>query len=92
MLYDPKWEVKVKPDVYSLEGLIAWLEKQPADKKYNWASTNSCLCSQYFVGGGYGWADMHEEFKEKTGIRLDKIAHQTPWTFGAALQRVRELV
>ena len=35
MLYDPKWEKpEVKADPFSLDALIAWLEKQPANGTY----------------------------------------------------------
>jgi hypothetical protein len=51
MLYNPKWETK--PDVFSLQGLIAWLEKQPADKEYCYTSNGHCLIAQYLTHHGY---------------------------------------
>lgn len=89
MLYDPKWEVEVKADPFSLESLIAWLEKQPADREYNWASIDECMCAQYF-GCGADWAERHDQFEFATGIRPDAIALGRPWTFGAALERARK--
>jgi hypothetical protein len=36
MLYDKRWEKpEVKADPLTLESLIAWLEKQPSHKKYD---------------------------------------------------------
>lgn len=89
MLYNKAWD-KTETDVFSLESLIAWLEKQPRDGEYNWNSFENCMCAQYF--GGRGWALLHDEFEQKTGIRPDAIAFEKPHTFGAALERARKAV
>lgn len=53
MLFDPKWEAGTKADPLSLAGLIAWLEKQPADRSYNYDCTGSCLIAQYLTAQGF---------------------------------------
>ncbi|MEH2501198.1 hypothetical protein V1290_000009 [Bradyrhizobium sp. AZCC 1578] len=55
MLYDPKWATifEVKADPFSLESLIAWLEKQPADKTYDYGCNGHCLLAQYFTAMGF---------------------------------------
>jgi hypothetical protein len=50
MLYDPKWK---KSDVLSLEGLIAWLERQPASKEYTYTDHRHCLIAQYLTASGF---------------------------------------
>lgn len=105
MLYDPKWnETTTKPDVFSLQGLIAWLEKQPADRVYCYADTGHCLLAQYFVASGFGpeVAVGAGNFSERVNGRwgrcrhysdaLDDIAVKKPRTFGAALERARKAV
>ena len=87
MLYDPKWEKpEVKADPYSLESLIAWLEKQPASMDYCFRDNGNCLLTQYV-----------RSYKPETvwmGIYqfphdLIHVAWVEPHTFGDALQRAR---
>ena len=53
MLYDKRWDAKTKTDPLSLDSLIAWLEKQPADAKYCYSDTGACLLAQYFAAIGF---------------------------------------
>lgn len=61
MLFDPKWGVEVKADPFSLESLIAWLERQPAGKSYRYTCNGNCLLAQYFTAAGlenvHMWTD-----------------------------------
>lgn len=91
MLYDPKWEAPVKVEPYSIEGLIAWLEKQPADTEYDWPDTHGCLACKYLEGIG------RRELREgtlgsvfKNNWTYHQVCAVEPWTFGAALKRARE--
>ncbi len=95
MLYDPKWEVK--PDVFSLESLISWLEKMPADGTYNFTLSRRCLLAQ--------WAQSVDAVAHRAkydgsfcytvnGKKVDlesfmPIAAAGDATFGAALERAR---
>lgn len=45
---------ETKPDVFSLDGLIAWLEKQPPETEYNFKDTRDCLLCRYFRAMGLG--------------------------------------
>lgn len=58
MLYDPKWQSEVKADPFSLESLIAWLEKQPAAKVYCYTDNGDCLLAQYFTAMGFERVEM----------------------------------
>jgi hypothetical protein len=98
MLYDPKWEVQVKADPFSLESLIVWLEKQPAEKQYCYGDNGRCLLADYFTSVGYenvsvGACDFHHgpnlEMTAKFSDDFSDIAVNRPWTFGAALERAR---
>lgn len=53
MFLDETKIVETKPDVFKLETLIAWLEKQPADRVYNYCNPHGCLLCQYFTANGY---------------------------------------
>ena len=54
MLYDKRWDKpEVKADPFSLDSLVAWLEKQPAAKVYCYEDTGVCLLSQYFTAMGF---------------------------------------
>lgn len=95
MLYDPKWEVEVKADPFSLESLIAWLETMPIDKSYNYMDCDGrCLLGQY---GSHVGARFHKFTRAKFDSSLGKfrdlvyeqVASDAPHTFGAALDRAR---
>ena len=80
-----------RPDPFSLEGLIAWLETQPPETKYDWMSWSlrfpdgGCLLLRY--GAAVGDAhDMHNWFYKN---QLMHVASALPWTYGAALDRAR---
>lgn len=47
MLYDPKWEQQTKAEPFSLDSLIAWLEKQPENDSYPFCEWNNCLLAQW---------------------------------------------
>lgn len=97
MLYDKRWDkTETKPDVFSLENLIVWLEKQPADKVYCYADNGNCLLGQYFiahghtdvaVGGETVWLGDAKSHTLPDSFR--KLAVYWPRTFGAALKRAR---
>jgi hypothetical protein len=61
MLYNTKWE-KTSTDVHSLDSLIAWLEKQPADGIYQYADTKNCLLCQYYTAMGFRHVSASSKF------------------------------
>lgn len=84
-------EAQTKADPLTLDSLIAWLEKQPADKVYDFWHCRECLLYQYLRDAGLPRSDygvVHALGGTDIGGR---IAHQLPWTFGAALDRARAL-
>lgn len=107
MLYDTRWDrTETKPDVFSLESLIAWLQKQPWNGKYEYSNCRECLLTQYFLAMGYQNVEIDDLSLRHDGgkialpslfnaIALDKseIFHRPGdyrWTFGAALDRARK--
>ncbi len=84
MLYNPNWQPNdVKSGPPTLAGMIAWLEKQPADKEYTVNNPRTCLMGQYWgavalMGRTYPWTV--------------EVIYETPRTCGAALARARALV
>lgn len=100
MLYDPKWEKpEIKADPFSLESLIAWLEKQPASAGYCYQSNGNCLLAKYFHAAGYPNAMLGGDYVRLHGVRQRTIISEEfqiiplrePHTFGAALERARAL-
>ena len=106
MLYDKRWEkTEVKADPFSLESLIAWLEKQPAEGVYCYIDSGRCLLSRYFSANGFPSAKITPSYLVQAGRDIplppdfDEIAvgpHKhfpvgdaPGWTFGAALDRAR---
>lgn len=95
MLYDPKWETKTKPDVFSLESLIAWLETMPADGTYNYNNCDGgCLLDLYLATATGKRSRPDPKTHWKTcggGENYLFIGRTKPQTFGAALSRARAL-
>lgn len=94
-------EARVKPEVFSLAGLITWLETQPPKKTYCYMDSGACLLHQYFTAmgvpvagvGGHHWRDrggnLHP-FEDGTAD-FNSVSVLEPRTFGAALKRARKL-
>lgn len=96
MLFNPNWIPETKPaDVFSLESLIAWLEKQPAQRTYDYCDAGGCLIGQYLKAKGVekygltpgelkavGWYSIASGWYD--GTRASDTR-----TFGAALDRAR---
>jgi hypothetical protein len=58
MLYNKNWDAKtVTSDPFTLESLVAWLEKQPASERYCYSSGGECLLHGYFADAGF--ANVH---------------------------------
>lgn len=96
MLYNRNWEkTETKPDVFSLESLIAWLETMPADGTYDSSSIFRCLLTQWLLAAGCkdarneSWRLGHvEPFCTVAAIGADRNRLRT---FSAALSRARAL-
>lgn len=87
MLYDPRWAAKAEPEVLSVAGLIAWLERCPPETKYDFKNcSGECLLGQYFTARGVEWNSHYVLFE---GLFGDDIARTEPHTFAAALDRAR---
>jgi hypothetical protein len=98
MLYNSNWD---KPDVFSLESLISWLEKRPADKAYDYTDCRGCLLAQYFTAMGYECVEVapmmfdHKISGNKIfqhfSDQFETVALCEDRTFGAALKLARRL-
>lgn len=96
MLYDKRWDKpEVKADPFSLETLIAWAEKQPAAKEYDYWC-HRCYLGQYFEAHGYkinmigvGTVTFSGQKTRNLPPHFNHIAMSEPRTFGAALERAR---
>lgn len=96
MLYDPKWEQQTRADPFTLESLIAWLEKQPADTAYDYCRPDICLVAQYLKAHeikNYSVAseELNRLIPGLHQIARDCIDSPQDWTFGGALKRARTL-
>lgn len=89
-------------NVFGLDGLIAWLEKQPSGNSYDYGDGRKCLLAQYFKQNYDERACVSATtlFKGHTGSTgdmpvcklpdyFDAVARGTPRTFGGALERAK---
>jgi hypothetical protein len=96
MLYDKRWDKSVDlGNPFSLESLIAWLEKQPAAAVYDWSQPRSCLLGQWcqfngLIDAAVGDKSLEIGTYDRGRNIFFKIAMSEPYTFGAALERARE--
>lgn len=94
MLYDPRWGSQVKADPFSLDGLVQWLEQQPATAEYDYYDCQgSCLIGLYGAAVGVDWKELHRFFfnSRTEGRSILSIAAGRPRTFGGALKRARAM-
>lgn len=96
MLYDKRWEITADP--LSLESLVAWLETMPPRGRYDFNNCRGgCLYGLYMRHHGISWAesggcssrDSGQERADFCAKVYDKVACETPWTFGSALKRAQ---
>lgn len=103
MLYDPKWNAKkaaTKANPFSVENVVAWLETKPASQVYVWDAQpddcgGGCLIHQYLGSISHHPTDDYQRIAclETTGPHKffdGDVAMESPFTFGAALNRARE--
>lgn len=95
MLYDPKWN-----KIPTLHGLIAWLETQDPTTTYDFRDTNGCLVCAYYNALGINgrsnpdrplYGDTFGPHGSEERNNYGRVACRRPWTFGAALERAREI-
>lgn len=99
MLFNPEWEVETKPDVLSLENLVAWLETKDPAEHYNFHESNKCVLAQWaesidpcvdFVIGETSFDYLvNGQMVSLRGFKAIANDGNCKWTFGAALTRAR---
>lgn len=99
MLYDKRWDnPEVKADPFSLESLIAWLEKQPAKRTYCYLDNGACLLGQYYLDRGFaavhvgGMSVTLNGHQQEMPDDFSDIPVGHPRTFGGALRRARRVI
>lgn len=102
MFYDPqvKTDTGLK-NLVSLDGLIAWLEKQPPDSSYNWSNPSGCLIAQWlqaihpsarFIGSSLTGSESFHYSIYGEPVNCEEFRHIACYGkpyFGDALQRAR---
>lgn len=100
MLFNLNWkQPEIKADPFSLDALIAWLEKQPGEGKYEYTDSDRCMVAQYLKASRaqrydltpgelveIGWAEIAVG---PGGLSCEDCRALGVWTFGAALERAR---
>lgn len=86
-------------NIFSLEGLISWLETKPPETTYCYTDIGGCLVYQYFHARGIPICSMGAlDWSDTTGGQhllppgLNAVAVGNPRTYGGALQRAREML
>jgi hypothetical protein len=94
MLYDKRWDAKT--DVFSVESLVAWLEKQQPTAEYDFWCLK-CLLGRYFTDAGFdlrmigtGSFTLSNGEQIQLPPNFNHISLVEPHTYGAALERARK--
>jgi hypothetical protein len=103
MLFNPAWKEAKTGDKFSLDTLIAWLERQPVDGTYNYLNGNQCLLAKYYTEmygepiwvrsyGNHGPANLPRDIPSPdTFWRVaSACGGNGEWSFKDALRRARE--
>lgn len=97
-------QYETKPDVFSLEGLIAWLETQPADGAYDYLDGSNCALCQYLRARGLDVDGLHiggyrlkgswtyQPYPDALRVAVHSSPYRNDWTFGYALNVARSLL
>jgi hypothetical protein len=108
MLFNLKWnktaETAEKPQInnpLSLDAVIAWLEKQPANQRYDYCDPENCMAAQYNQSIGRKYLAYRPIIAARRGYSnfdtmLEEIAQGSEGdtrkqNFGSALKRARKL-
>jgi hypothetical protein len=95
MPFDNTNYVETRPDTFSLDGLIAWLETQDPETKYNYANcSGGCLIGRYLIATtgkmwhehGLRWRDICRHHPQ-----LGDAAAGSHHTYGGGLTRAKAL-
>ena len=84
-----KYTDKTQTPKHSLNSFIFFLERQPADKIYNYPDCSECAIGQYAKSIGCTYHDIPAKFTHEWN---EFIAGPAPWTYGAAAARARTFV
>lgn len=80
------------PEIFSLDGLIAWLEKQPGEREYDFNNcSGECLIGRYLVAVTGCNTHVYTKVFGRNIDHYRSVAYAQPWTYGAALARARAL-
>ena len=94
MLYNPRWE----RGVTELDEIISWLETQRPGRRYGYRCEFTCLFARYARAMEVG--DRLDLFARQIAVaehsnrlyyRYQHIVRGGPRTYGAALERAREM-
>lgn len=91
MLYNPKWS---KPNV---KGFKTWLEKQPQDQRFDFASCRTCAVGQYLESIGTEWFELDRRNPSllcelnSFAARVATFDNRLHPTFGDVLHEVRKV-
>lgn len=92
------YQIETKPDTFSPQSLLAWIERQPANAAYCWSDMGLCLFAQYgkhIFGAAHDPYDLVMKGFGKTSLGcqiIGTVAVERPHTFGAAAKRLRDIL
>ena len=85
--------------VFSVHGLIAWLETQDPETTYEYTDSRDCLICRYFTARGVSWAGVIPNQWRDTDLKMhalpsgiQEVSQTGQWTYGAALARAKESI
>ncbi len=96
---------ETKHDVFSLEGLIAWLETQEPTTRYDFNDQRDCVLCRYLKSHGLpasSWNDEsgNDNYRRASALEGAATGHilasayhiKENWTYGRLLTRARALL
>jgi hypothetical protein len=91
MLYDPKWETQTEAKP-TLQGFVAWLERQKAEARYQYMPCSTCAIGQYLTSIGTSYSEQCDGTRDYQYLCEWNHMITAPGvqTFGAALERARK--
>jgi hypothetical protein len=85
--YEPNTEIEFDPK--SIDGWIAFCEEKPENAVYDFLDAGECAAAEYFKACGQPfWNFDSKALHSLVGSEIFHALVETPWTYGALLDRL----
>jgi hypothetical protein len=90
VLYNPKWDKTANDTSVSFKGFQAWVEAQNPKGRYHYATKRHCAVGRWLQATDHHMLLRGHWAADNLLYHIDRLAGQSPCTYGALANRLRE--